>query len=105
MSFWLWRKREHIMADAQSIQDKEGRTFGEGEEQAIISLAFDFPEFFSSITPYLQVEHFKYLPAKFIFAIIKKIIDKHHVTPTRKIVKDISLKHLTTDDDYEPILS
>jgi replicative DNA helicase len=88
----------------QNIHEAEGRTFGENEELAIISLAFDIPEFFSSVVPYLKPEHFKCLPAKFVFAIVQKLIEKHRTIPTRGIVKDIALRNLTTDDDYEPVL-
>jgi len=93
------------MSDEQTLHDKDSRTFGENEEQAIIALAFDLPEFFSSVVPYLQIDHFKHIPSKFLFAIIKKLIEKHRVSPTRGLVKDIARKNLTVDDDYEPILS
>jgi replicative DNA helicase len=93
------------MDNSPTIHQQAGRIFGEQEEQAIITLAFDLPEFFSSIYPFLQIDHFKSVPAKFVFAIIKQLLDKHQTMPTRGIVKDWASRVLTVADEYEPILA
>jgi len=90
---------------ADTVQQSEERTFGKHEEHAIISLAFDAPEFFSSVSKYIRNEHFKDPHARFIYVVLERSIKKHGIIPTREIIRDTSLKHLTVDDEYEPIVN
>ena len=93
------------MADQKTLHQTEDRIFGETEELAIISLALDMPEFFSSVSKHIRNEHFRNPSARFVYAIIEKAVSKHDIIPTREIVKDIACRHLTTGDDYEPVIA
>lgn len=78
--------------------------FGPNTEKSIISLAFDHPDFFSSVGTYLSDRHFRLVEVRFIFLLIKKMWDETGYVPTRSMARDRALKELTVDDDYEPIL-
>jgi len=72
--------------------------FGQNEEQAIIALALDVPEFFSVVADHIESEHFQSAESKFIYEIIKQHWIKHDCLPTRRILHDIAAKKLTADD-------
>lgn len=78
--------------------------FGPHEEKAIISLVFSSPEFFGSISQYLDPSYFNVPEAKFVYAVIDKFYRKNETMPTRGMVHDTILRLLTVDDDYERIL-
>lgn len=78
--------------------------FGPETERAIISLAFEHPDFFSTVGVYLSPKHFRLAETNFVFALIKKMWDETGYVPTRGVARDRALKELTVDDDYEPIL-
>lgn len=78
--------------------------FGPHTEKSIIALAFDNPEFFSTIGRYLSHKYFRLAETQYIYGIIEKLFEETESIPTRNIVRDEALKNLTVDDDYEPIL-
>jgi replicative DNA helicase len=78
--------------------------FGKEEEKGIISLAFDQPDFFSAILPFLQIEFFDLPEARFVIGVIKIYFDKHGVIITRGICRDEAKKHLTVDDPFKEVL-
>jgi replicative DNA helicase len=82
----------------------EERPFGPNEEKAIISLAFTAPEFFSSVGQHIDTKYFHLPEVKFVHAIISSLYEKHEVMPTREMVRDIAMKQLSVDDDYQRIL-
>lgn len=82
----------------------ESVPFGPNTEKSIISLAFDHPDFFSSVGSYLSDKHFRMSETRFVFALIKQMWDNTGYVPSRTMVRDHALKELTVDDDYEPIL-
>lgn len=81
------------------------RDFGPVEEKTIISLAFDSPEFFSTVMPYLKPEYFQLLEAKIVFALIKFHFERDQVLLTRELCLDIYESEHTADDPYEEIKS
>lgn len=95
---------EEVNPSADLSKITEQAPFGPNEEKAIISLAFDLPEFFSQVGRYMSHKYFKKLENQFVYAIIEEQFKKHGCIPTRELVEDIASKNLTTDDDYEPIL-
>lgn len=78
--------------------------FGPATEKSIISLAFDNPEFFSTVGTYLSAKHFRLAETQFIFALVKKMWEETDYVPTRTMARDRALKELNVDDDWEPIL-
>lgn len=95
--------------DPDSLVPKEASTditpFGPNEEKAIISLAFDMPEFFSQVGRYMSHKYFKKLENKAAYAIIEDCFTKHGCVPTREVAVDIAAKQLDTSaDDYEAVI-
>lgn len=86
------------------LPDEDGKTFGKHEEKAIISLAFDQPEFFAAILPYLKDDFFEAYESRFIFTIIKYHYEKDEVILSRALCKDIILESLTADDPHEEVI-
>jgi replicative DNA helicase len=86
-------------------QQQQRHVFGPHEEVAIISLAFDQPEFFSAVIGYLRDDHFDRYETKFIFNIIKFYHDKHNLVITRPMCIDIAEQTLTADDPHDEVLS
>jgi replicative DNA helicase len=90
--------------NSDSLVSNETTTppFGPNEEKAIISLAFDMPEFFSQVGRHMTHKHFKKLENKAVYAIIEECFQKHGCVPTRDMAMDIAAKELDTSaDDYE----
>ncbi len=88
----------------KEIEDAYDSTFGPNTEKSIISLAFEHPDFFSTVGSYLSSKHFHLVETQFVFALIKKMWDDTGCIPTKAILRDKALQELTVDDDYEPIL-
>jgi replicative DNA helicase len=84
------------MADNETPGEKP---FGIHEEKAIISLAFDMPEFFSQVGQFLDFKYFQKAHHQFVYGIIEQQYKKHGVIPTREVVEDIALKMLKAEDD------
>lgn len=80
------------------LQQQEAVPFGEYEEQAIISLILDNPEFFVNIISHLSQSLFVSPQSKYIITHILNYNEKFHVLPTRGILLDRIKKHLTVDD-------
>lgn len=78
--------------------------FGQYEEEAVISLILDHPDRANGLIEYLEPEIFKGLHSKFIIANIMEVYRKHSVIPTKGLIKDLIMKQLTVEDDFEPIL-
>ena len=92
-------------AAIQTPQDNKSKyPFDFEEEESIIALALDSPEFFASVNEHISPEHFKRVEAKYLIALFKDYIDKHQTLPTRKLLKNLVSKDLGTGDEYEPVL-
>lgn len=88
-----------------SVVEESTAVFGPHEEKAIVSLAFDQPEFFSSIMPYVKPEFFDGFESRFVFSLIKYHADRNEVILSRPMCRDIALDELTADDPHEDILA
>ena len=86
-------------------REEKQRAFGSEQERSIISLAFDYPEFFLIVGSHLDTEYFSDLPTKYVFTLINYHLEKHDVVISRGLCRDEVLKQLTVDDEYEEILS
>lgn len=94
------------MIDALENSGEQDHPFGDYEEEAIVSLAIDHPEFFTSTAQFLKHELFSRTEVQYVMAHIMNYYDKHHVFPTRGMLLDIIKRHLTVDyTGYEDILA
>lgn len=91
--------------EASVVADEIAYTpFGKYEEQAIISLALDQPEFFGSVGRFLAPNMFGIIECKYIIAEILNVFEEHGVVPTRDLLRDKLISTLTEDDPYDEIL-
>jgi replicative DNA helicase len=95
---------DEIQLKTEESIEKEA-IFGKTEENAIISLAFDQPEFFSSIINYIKEEFFSRPEARFVLGFIKYHYERNDVILSRALCKDQVLDELTADDPHEDILA
>lgn len=94
------------MVDIKDIEEVgESSPFGPDTEKSIIALAFDHPDMFAAVGSYITHKHFRLGETKFVMAIIERLFEKTGYVPPRHVVRDYALKHLTVDDDYEPIIN
>lgn len=92
---------DRIREAADDIQQAEFEPY---EEEAIISLAFDHPEFFSGVGRFLQPQMFIRPECKAVLAEILELYEKHNIIPRREMVRDHIHKWITEDHDWESIL-
>jgi hypothetical protein len=78
--------------------------FGKYVEKALIPLALDHPDLFLSIGRFLTPDLFEAVEARYVIAIILNHIEKHQIVPTRGLLRDFILQHMTEDDPYESVL-
>lgn len=89
----------------EEVGEGSDTPFGPHEERAIISLALDEPEFFATAGRYITHSFFRLPEAQWVMGIIEDLFQKTGAVPTRNLVRDYAIKHLTVDDDYEAFLS
>lgn len=82
----------------------EEMPFGPETEVAIVSLIFDYPEFFTSIGQHFTHKFFHKAEAKYVIGIVEELYEKFGSVPPRSVVRDEAFKKLTVEDDYEPIV-
>lgn len=71
--------------------------FESNEEDIIVSLMFDYPDFFASISKFIKPEFFNKAESQYIIAHINRYLEKYGVYPTRGILTDIIKRELTAD--------
>lgn len=79
--------------------------FGPYEEEAIIALALDHPEFFTSVGRFMKPAMFSRMECQLVVAEILNSFEQFEVVPTRRILRDRIVGTLTEDDPYEEILA
>ena len=85
-------------------QQDSVRPFGSYEEEAIISLALDYPEFFAAISGFLKPNMFKRLECQWVIAEILNAFEQFNAVPTREILYDRISSKITEDDPYDQVL-
>lgn len=86
-------------------KDNEAESeFGKYVEQALIPLALDHPDLFLSIGRFLKPDLFEAVEARYVIAIILNHMEKHQIVPTRGLLRDFVLQHMTEDDPYESVI-
>lgn len=98
------------MASINTLEKLEALTeteaqkpFGAYQEEAIISLALDHPEFFNAAARFIKPDHFGRLECKWIMAEILNSFEKFNVIPTRKWLRGHLEQLVTEDDKYDEI--
>lgn len=84
---------------------KSERPFGNYQEEAIVSLALDHPEFFTAVSRFLKPAMFGRLECQWVIAEILNCFDKHEVVLTRQLLRDKVLRSMTEDDPFEEVLA
>jgi|10_taG_2_1085330.scaffolds.fasta_scaffold00305_28 hypothetical protein len=97
------------MSTLSKLQDltedsDEIKPFGPYQEEAIISLALDHPEFFTSVGRFMKPEMFGSLECRWVIAEILNSFEKHNVVPPRPLLRDKMVASLTEDDPWQRIL-
>lgn len=87
-----------------SENNSEDCPFGFSEEESIISLLLDCPDHFIKVKHFLSPNIFSRVETQYIMSWILDIHQKHDVVPTRNILKDTVIKHLTVDEPYHNII-
>lgn len=86
-------------------QIKPEAQFGFHEEEAIVSLALDLPEFFTTMVHLIRPEYFARLETRYVMAWVLNLNERYNVIPTRGLLKDHLVRQLTSDDPYEDVLA
>jgi len=95
------------MAEYQTIDDvridadADHTPFGKYQEEAIISLALDHPEFFINVGRYLKPDMFGRQECRYVVAVLLNYYEKYRVIPTRLLIRDIIEKDLTPDQPFD----
>lgn len=89
------------LAEAQD----QANPFKKFQEEAIISLAIDYPDFFLAVADFIKPEMFSRLDARLVMAEILNLHEKYNTIPTRGILRDHIESFLTEDDPHEEIMS
>ncbi len=92
----------HILQDR--LSEAKITPFGFHEEEAIISYALDFPDMFSSIIHFVEPDHFSRMECNYVIAWILNLYNKYEVIPTRALLRDKVMRHLTVDQPYKAVL-
>lgn len=79
------------------------KPFKKIQEEAIISLALDHTDFFTSVIQYLKPELFTRRETIWVIAEILNLYDKYQIIPTRSILREHLESTLTEDDPFEDI--
>lgn len=89
--------------ESLSGQDSQKNAFGPYQEEAIISLALDHPEFFSAAARFIKPDMFAKLEVRWIMAELLNHYEKYNVIPTRGLLHDQLLLAVSVDDPQEEI--
>jgi len=87
-----------------SVPEPEERPFGSYQEEAIVSLALDHPEFFTAVGRFLKPTMFGRLECQWVMAEILNCFEKYEVVPTKKLLRDKVLRSMTEDEPFEDVL-
>lgn len=79
--------------------------FGPYEEEAIVSLALEFPEFFTAVGRFLKPQMFEQPKTQYVMAEILQQFETYGVVPSRRILRDKIERSLTEDDPYAEVLA
>jgi len=91
------------LRELKAEDDEQAKPFGHYQEEAIVSMALDHPEFFTSVARFMKPSMFRTLEMRFVVAMILNLFEEHEVIPTRGMLRDEAKKIVTEDDNYDTI--
>lgn len=80
------------------------RPFGPEEEEVIIALCIELPEFYLSVGKHLKHTYFHKAETRAVAKLLEDSYEKYSTIPPRAMLKDQVLKQFTADDDYKAII-
>ena len=86
------------------FRSKTEQPFGKFQEEAIISIALDQPDFFQSVSQFIKPDMFVRLETKYVMAELLNLIEKYNVIPTRPILKEHIESKLSVDEPFDEVL-
>ena len=106
MPYWMANEMSTLDALNQSddASDESIRPFGAYEEESIVSLALDYPDFFTAVSGFIQPNLFKRPECQWVIAEILNAHEEFNTIPTREILYDRITAKLTEDDPYDQVL-
>lgn len=79
--------------------------FTKFEEEHIVLLALESPDFFYRVASFMKPEYFERPEAEFIMALYREHFEKYEEVPNRDVMENIIHRELTVDDDVtKPVL-
>lgn len=91
------------LEDASQEEDVR-HPFGPYQEEAIVSLALDHPEFFAATGRFLRPEMFARLETQWVIGEILNAYEEFDVIPTRGVLYDRIASKITEDDPFDEVL-
>lgn len=79
--------------------------FGPYEEESIISLALDYPDFFSSVVDYIKPDLFHRDECRWVVKNLIDIYAQYGSLPSRLLFKELMLKKIKVKDPHEKIMA
>lgn len=86
------------------LQSNEA-AFDKYQEEAIVSLALDHPEFFTNAGQYIKPSMFVRPECQYVIAHILNAYEKYGIIPSRAVLRSKVIKELTVDDNYKEVLA
>lgn len=80
------------------------KPFKHFQEEAIVSLSLDHPDFFGAVAQFIKPDMFSRLETRWVIAEILNLYEKYDTIPTRTILREYLEGTLTEDDPHEEIL-
>ena len=90
-------------SEDEEATESKVKPFRKLQEEAIISLALDQPEFFAAVAGYLKPELFSRIETAWVIAEILNLFEKYKTVPTRGILREHLENNVTVDDPHEEI--
>lgn len=85
-------------------ESEQSHPFGPYQEESIIALALDHPEFITGVIRFLKPEMFNRIECRYVIAQILNMYEQFGIVPTRAMLKDTIESSLTSSDPFEIIL-
>lgn len=93
------------MDNTEKILESTETVFDKYQEEAIVSIALDHPEFFTNASQYIKPSMFVRPECQYVIAHILNAYEKYGIIPSRPVLRSIVSKELTVDDNYKDVLA
>lgn len=83
----------------------DGEALSGFSQENTVRFVLDFPEHAEELIPFLEPDLFGLMHCQYLMAWVHKLHRKYQAIPTRAVVRDHVLRHLTVDDPYKEVLA